>query len=125
MEFYATLGDPCARRDILDKLFRAGMTGIRVNLSHTSLDKCAPLLEGLGISCALLTGGMPARARRAVLAGLESGNLADVTPYSQNSRTTFRGRLLAFVRRNGQGEIVVKIAMEEGGACISRTLHGA
>ena len=59
------------------------------------------------------------------LAGLESGNLADVTPYSQNSRTTFRGRLLAFVRRNGQGEIVVKIAMEEGGACISRTLHGA
>ena len=59
------------------------------------------------------------------LAGLESGNLADVTPYSQNSRTTFRGRLLAFVRRNGQGEIVVKIAMEEGGAYISRTLHGA
>ena len=59
------------------------------------------------------------------LAGLESGNLADVTPYSQNSRTTFRGRLLAFVRRSGQGEIVVKIAMEEGGACISRILPGA
>ena len=33
----------------------------------------APLLEGLGISCALLTGAMPAKARRAVLAGLESG----------------------------------------------------
>lgn len=47
MEFYATLGEPCARRDVLDKLFRAGMTGIRVNLSHTSLDKCAPLLEEL------------------------------------------------------------------------------
>ncbi len=47
MDFYATLGDPCAKRDILDKLFRAGMTGIRVNLSHTSLDKCAPLLERL------------------------------------------------------------------------------
>ena len=47
MDFYATLGDPCAKRDILDKLFRAGMTGIRVNLSHTSLDKCAPLLEEL------------------------------------------------------------------------------
>lgn len=59
------------------------------------------------------------------LAGLESGNLADVTPYSQNSRTTFRGRLLAFVRRSGQGEIMVKIAMEEGGACISRILPGA
>lgn len=47
MEFYATLGDPCARRDVLDKLFQVGMTGIRVNLSHTSLDKCAPLLERL------------------------------------------------------------------------------
>lgn len=47
MEFYATLGDPCAKRDVLDGLFRAGMTGIRVNLSHTSLDKCAPLLEEL------------------------------------------------------------------------------
>ena len=47
MEYYATLGAPCAKRDILDKLFQAGMTGIRVNLSHTSLAKCAPLLEEL------------------------------------------------------------------------------
>ena len=47
MEFYATLGDSCAKREIIDKLFQAGMTGIRVNLSHTSLAKCAPLLEGL------------------------------------------------------------------------------
>ena len=47
MEFYATLGDPCAKRDILDRMFQAGMTGIRVNLSHTSLKKCAQLLERL------------------------------------------------------------------------------
>ncbi len=45
MEYYATLGSPCARRDVMDGLFQAGMTGIRVNLSHTSLSKCAPLLE--------------------------------------------------------------------------------
>ena len=45
MEFYATLGEPCAKRDILDKLFRVGMTGVRLNLSHTSLAQCAPLLE--------------------------------------------------------------------------------
>ena len=45
MEYYATLGDPCARWDIMEQLFEAGMTGIRVNLSHTSLAKCAPLLE--------------------------------------------------------------------------------
>jgi len=47
MEFYATLGDSCAKRDILDQMFQAGMTGIRVNLSHTSLPECAPLLEEL------------------------------------------------------------------------------
>lgn len=47
MEYYATLGEPCAKRDVLDRLFRAGMTGIRVNLSHTDLKKCAPLLEKL------------------------------------------------------------------------------
>ena len=47
MEYYATLGDPCANRDILDKMFRAGMTGVRLNMSHTSLTQCAPLLEEL------------------------------------------------------------------------------
>lgn len=47
MEFYATLGQPCASRDVLDRLFQAGMTGIRVNLSHTSLSQCGPLLEEL------------------------------------------------------------------------------
>ena len=47
MEFYATLGQPCAKRDVLDQLFRAGMTGIRVNLSHTGLSRCGPLLEEL------------------------------------------------------------------------------
>ena len=46
MDFYATLGDSCARMELLDGLFRAGMTGARVNLSHTSLPRCAPLLEG-------------------------------------------------------------------------------
>lgn len=47
MEYYATLGDSCARRELLDRMFQAGMTGIRVNMSHTSLGKCAPLLQDL------------------------------------------------------------------------------
>ena len=45
MEFYATLGDACAKQDTLDQLFHSGMTGARVNLSHTSLERCAPLLR--------------------------------------------------------------------------------
>ena len=45
MEFYATLGTSCAGREVVAALFRAGMTGARLNLSHTTLAACAPLLE--------------------------------------------------------------------------------
>ena len=47
MEFYATLGGSCADRATLDRLFAAGMTGARLNLSHTTLPQCAPLLEDI------------------------------------------------------------------------------
>lgn len=47
-----------------------------------------------------------------VLAGLESGNLEDVSPYRENRRATFRGRLVAYVRREGQGSVGVKIFMD-------------
>jgi len=45
MEFYGTLGPACADRAILDGLFAAGMTGVRLNLSHTSLSQHAPMLR--------------------------------------------------------------------------------
>ena len=45
MEFYATLGAACSKAEVLDRLFRAGMTGARLNLSHTALSRCAPLLN--------------------------------------------------------------------------------
>ena len=45
MEFYATLGAACQKRETLEQMFRAGMTGIRLNLAHTSLGQCRPLLE--------------------------------------------------------------------------------
>lgn len=50
------------------------------------------------------------------LAGLENGNLGDVTPYCRNSRSTFGGRLLLFVRRMGEGEITVKVFTGEESA---------
>lgn len=37
MEFYGTLGPTCCEPLILEKMFNAGMTGIRLNLSHSSL----------------------------------------------------------------------------------------
>ena len=45
MEFYATLGPACSAPRTLDGLFRAGMTGARLNLSHVTLADSRPLLE--------------------------------------------------------------------------------
>lgn len=38
MEYYGTLGPTCCEPLILKKMFDAGMTGIRLNLSHSSLE---------------------------------------------------------------------------------------
>ena len=38
MEYYGTLGPTCCEPIILKKMFDAGMTGIRLNLSHSSLE---------------------------------------------------------------------------------------
>ena len=46
MEFYGTLGNACRDEETIYALFQAGMTGARLNLSHTSLEGCAQLLDG-------------------------------------------------------------------------------
>lgn len=38
MEYYGTLGPTCCEPVVLKKMFDAGMTGIRLNLSHSSLE---------------------------------------------------------------------------------------
>ena len=45
MEYYGTLGRACWDRPVLDRLFQAGMTGARLNLSHEGLDRCMERLE--------------------------------------------------------------------------------
>ncbi|MCR5826343.1 MAG: pyruvate kinase [Oscillospiraceae bacterium] len=45
MDFFATLGAACAEQKTLSALFDEGMTAARINLSHTTLPACAPLLE--------------------------------------------------------------------------------
>ena len=45
MEIYGTLGPACGSADTLEAMFRAGMTGMRLNLSHTGLAASAPLLD--------------------------------------------------------------------------------
>lgn len=45
VEIYGTLGPACAGREILEQMFQAGLTGMRLNLSHTGLEESAGLVE--------------------------------------------------------------------------------
>lgn len=58
LEYFGTLGPACADPDILTELFEAGMTGVRLNLSHTSLDRCGGWLRSLRVASSR-TGARP------------------------------------------------------------------
>lgn len=45
MEFYGTLGGACQSEKILEEMFRTGMTGVRINMSHQNLEECREWLE--------------------------------------------------------------------------------
>ena len=46
MEYYATLGPACHGTELLEAMIRRGMTGVRLNLSHSDLGSC-----GTWIAC--------------------------------------------------------------------------
>ncbi len=54
MEYYGTLGPACASPEILERMFRAGMTGIRLNLSHGDLEENGFRLAAAGEAAARL-----------------------------------------------------------------------
>lgn len=41
MDFYGTLGPASCKRSILVEMYKAGMTGVRLNLSHGSMEHSA------------------------------------------------------------------------------------
>ena len=47
LDIYGTIGPACRETAVLRKMFEAGMTGIRLNLSHVTLEESAPLIENL------------------------------------------------------------------------------
>ena len=58
MKTYATLGPACCRADLLTELLDMGLTGFRLNLSHTTLAACRPWTEA--VQQARATSGRPA-----------------------------------------------------------------
>lgn len=45
VKIYGTLGPACRKPEILNEMFREGMDGLRLNLSHTTLESSAELIE--------------------------------------------------------------------------------
>ena len=45
MDIYGTLGPACQNEELLTAMFESGMTGMRLNLSHTALRESARLLD--------------------------------------------------------------------------------
>ena len=45
VEIYGTLGPACANQGTLEQMFQAGLTGMRLNLSHTGLAESATLVH--------------------------------------------------------------------------------
>ena len=47
MKTYATLGPACCRAELLTELLGLGLTGFRLNLSHTTLAACRPWTDAV------------------------------------------------------------------------------
>lgn len=45
LHLYGTLGPACASKEKIQAMFLAGMTGMRLNLSHSNLDDCEDWLQ--------------------------------------------------------------------------------
>ena len=52
IEIYGTLGPACADADTLERMFRNGMTGVRLNLSHVTLRQAETQVEALKTAAA-------------------------------------------------------------------------
>ena len=47
VQIYGTLGPACGSEEVLMEMFQAGMTGVRLNLSHVGLEEAAEQVERL------------------------------------------------------------------------------
>lgn len=53
LEIYGTLGPSCRETEVLRQMFAAGINGMRLNLSHGTLDDSAPMIEAFHRAAAL------------------------------------------------------------------------
>ena len=53
LEIYGTLGPSCRDTEVLRQMFAAGITGMRLNLSHGTLEDSASMIEAFHIAADL------------------------------------------------------------------------
>ena len=98
VRIYGTLGPTCGDPNILERMLREGMDGVRLNLSHSSLEEAGGLLhacraaaEACGVPCELLIDMQGPELRIGALKDplpLRAGELlaADVLPFPKAVR---------------------------------------
>lgn len=69
---YGTIGPACCDTNMLVRLFKAGMTGVRINLSHSNLKNAAGWLGNIRTACRIALG---ADARPEILMDLRGPEL--------------------------------------------------
>ena len=126
IRIYGTLGPACAKAEILEEMLRQGMTGIRLNLSHISLEEAAGELrelrraeEAAGVRAELLIDMQGPELRIGKLAApllLRAGETVelDTLPFPETVRAAIEpgqelllddGKLLLTALRGGKAHV--------------------
>lgn len=133
---YGTLGPACRDRETLEQMLRAGMEGIRLNLSHSGLEEAAPLIEAfrsaaraVGVAPELLIDLQGPELRIGALAAplrLETGSLlepADI-PLPEAVRALLTRRPAGQELLLDDGKLLLRTEARADGALELRVLRG-
>ncbi len=134
-EIYGTLGPACAQTDILCRMFEAGMTGMRLNLSHSSLREAEEEIRSLhraaekcGVKAELLIDMQGPELRIGALASPVALSEGEILPLGRNGIPVPAMVLSCFF--SGQqvllddGKILLEIVSAQADSARARVLRG-
>lgn len=135
LTLFGTLGPACANRELLRPMLAAGMDGVRLNLSHTTLQKSSPWLEELWAAAAL-EGVKPLLLVDLQGPELRLGDLRQPLEYAAGSRVVLGAEgleipecLLPHLQKGQQvlvddGKLLLTVEMSSGASAICRVERG-
>ena len=135
VEIYGTLGPACADGETLEQMFRLGMTGVRLNLSHTDLRRAGPLLDVVR-AAAEQRGVRPGLLMDMQGPELRVGHLAAPMALAQGDTVTLGGdgipvpeMILPFLLPGQElllddGKLLLEVKARTGDGCAALVLRG-